>query len=74
MAHAAWAPKSGVRVTVKDKVATLEGTVFSDEERQGVVVIAENAPGVKTVKDHLTFVDPFFGLAFPAESEGEPTV
>jgi len=74
MAHAAWAPKSGVRVEVKDKVVNLEGTIFSDEERQGVIVIAENAPGVKTVKDHLTFVDPTSGLAFPAEPEGEPTV
>jgi osmotically-inducible protein OsmY len=74
LAHAAWAPKSGVRVTVKDKAATLEGTVFSDAERRAVVVIAENAPGVKTVTDHLVFVDPVSGLAFPAESEDENAV
>ncbi len=62
---ARWAPKSGLRITVKDRVVALDGTIFSDEERQAVVVIAENAPGVKEVKDNLIFVDPGSGLAFP---------
>ena len=62
---ARWAPKSGLRVSVQDKVVTLDGTIFSDEERQAVIVIAENAPGVKEVKDNLIFVDPGSGLAFP---------
>ncbi|HTQ70296.1 MAG TPA: CBS domain-containing protein [Acidocella sp.] len=63
---AKWAPKSGLRVAVKDKVVTLDGTIFSDEERRAVTTIAENAPGVKEVKDELVFVDPGSGLAFPA--------
>lgn len=63
--HARWAPKSGLHVTVADKVVTLEGTIFSDEERQAVICIAENAPGVREVKDSLIFVDPGSGLAFP---------
>lgn len=66
MANAHWAPKSGVHVEVKDKVVMLEGTIFSDEERQAVIVIAENAPGVLEVKDNLVFVDPGSGIAFPA--------
>ena len=66
IAKANWAPKSGLRVAVKDKVVTLEGTIFSDEERRGVVTIAENAPCVKEVKDEMVFVDPGSGLAFPA--------
>ncbi|MDD2794786.1 CBS domain-containing protein [Acidocella sp.] len=64
--HARWAPKSGIRVKVDAKKVTLEGTIFSDEERQAVVVIAENAPGVKEVEDKLLFVDPASGMAFPA--------
>lgn len=64
--HAHWAPKSGLHVTVTDKTVTLAGTIFSDEERQAVVCIAENAPGVTAVKDNLIFVDPGSGLAFPA--------
>lgn len=63
--HAPWAPRSGIKIEVHDKVVNLEGTIFSDEERQAVLVVAENAPGVKTVEDHLVFVDPASGIAFP---------
>ncbi|GAN80750.1 CBS domain-containing protein [Acidocella aminolytica] len=66
--QAKWAPRSGLQVAVKDSVVTLEGTIFSDEERRAVVTIVENAPGVKEVKDELVFVDPGSGLAFPAAS------
>ena len=63
--HASWAPHSGIHIHVKEKVVDLEGPVFSDEERRGVLVIAENTPGVKEVKDHLMHVDPGSGIAFP---------
>lgn len=62
--HALWAPKSGVRIEVKDKIVSLEGTIFSNEAHHGIMVIAENAPGVKSVTDHLTFIDPGSGIAF----------
>ena len=65
LAHAKWAPKSSIKVEVKEHVVNLEGTIFSDEERQAVIVIAENAPGVKEVQDHLTFIDPGSGMSFP---------
>ena len=65
IAHAKWAPKSSIKVEVKEKIVNLEGTIFSDEERQAVIVIAENAPGVKIVEDHLTYVDPGSGMSFP---------
>jgi CBS domain-containing protein len=64
--HAHWAPRSGLRIKVEGKVVQLHGTVFSDEERQGVICIAENAPGVTQVQDNLVFVDPGSGIAFPA--------
>ena len=64
--NAKWAPKSGLRISVKDAVVTLGGTIFSDEERQGVITLAENTAGVKQVIDELVFVDPGSGLAFPA--------
>ncbi|WP_297488884.1 CBS domain-containing protein [Acidocella sp.] len=66
ISHANWAPKSGLRIKVANKIVQLDGTVFSDEERQAVICIAENAPGVKEVQDNLIFVDPGSGLAFPA--------
>ena len=63
--HASWAPHSGIHIHVKEKVVDLEGPVFSDEERRGVLVIAENTPGVKEVQDHLMYIDPTSGMAFP---------
>lgn len=68
LARAKWAPRSGLHVKVKDRVVTLEGTIFSDEERRAVLTIAENVPGVKEVKDELLYVDPGSGIAFPAAS------
>ncbi len=66
LAHAKWAPRSSIKVEVKEKIVNLEGTIFSNEERQAVIVIAENAPGVKEVQDHLIFVDPGAGMSpFP---------
>lgn len=66
LAHEAWAPKAGIRVAVADGIVTLEGAVFSDAAHKAVYVIAENAPGVKRVIDHLVYVDPGSGMAFPA--------
>lgn len=67
---AKWAPKSGLNLSVKNGVVTLGGTIFSDEERHGVITLAENTPGVKKVIDELVFVDPGSGLAFPAAGSG----
>ena len=71
--NAKWAPKSGLNITVKDGVVTLGGTIFSDEERQGVITLAENTDGVKQVVDELVFVDPGSGLAFPSTGAGVGT-
>ena len=65
MDHASWAPHHGIHIHVKEKVVDLEGAVFSDEERRGLLVIAENTPGVKEVQDHLMYVDPRSGPVFP---------
>lgn len=66
--QAKWAPKSGITLSVEEGVVTLKGTIFSDEERHGIITLAENAAGVKKVVDELVFVDPGSGLAFPATS------
>jgi CBS domain-containing protein len=65
LAREDWAPKSGIRVEVKAGVVNLEGMIFSDSERRAVTVVAENAPGVKQVNDHLVYVDAASGMAFP---------
>jgi CBS-domain-containing membrane protein len=62
-----WAPR--INVIVKDGVAELRGVVTDDRERQGLVVAAENVAGVKKVHDHLVWVEPISGLAFPSSED-----
>ena len=62
-----WAPR--INVIVKDGVAELRGVVTDDRERQGLVVAAENVGGVKKVHDHLVWVEPISGLAFPSSED-----
>ena len=46
--------------------------ITDDRERQGLTVMAENVPGVKKVHDHLVWVEPMSGMAFPsAEDEAK---
>lgn len=64
-----WGPRFSVDVTIKDGVAHLRGTVTDDRERTALTVAAENVPGVKTVRDHLVWVEPNSGLVIPAQGE-----
>jgi CBS domain-containing protein len=57
LAHERWAPKSGIQVKVAGKVVTLEGAVVDEAARKAVLVIVENTPGVKEVRDNLTYED-----------------
>jgi len=65
-----WAPR--VNVIVKNGVAELHGVITDDRERAGLIVAAENVPGVKHVRYHLVWVEPISGVAFPS-SEDEPS-
>jgi CBS domain-containing protein len=62
-----WAPR--VNVIVKGGVAELHGVITDDRERQGLIVAAENVPGVKRVHDHLVWVEPMSGMAFPSSED-----
>ena len=56
-----WAPMTTLKIEVKDGVVDLSGTVSNDEERRGIRVIAENTQGVKSVRDHLVYLEPYTG-------------
>jgi CBS domain-containing protein len=64
-----WAPH--VNVVVKDGVAQVWGVIADDRERQAVIVATENVPGVKQVRDHLVWVEPMSGMAFPSTEDEE---
>ena len=62
-----WAPQ--VNVVVKNAVAELWGTITDERERQACIVTAENVAGVREVHDHLVWVEPMSGMAFPSPEE-----
>jgi osmotically-inducible protein OsmY len=63
-----WAPD--IKVEVRDGIVELSGVITNEKERQGLIVLVENVPGVKEVHDHLVWVEPMSGMAF-ASAEDE---
>ena len=49
-----WAPNGSVDVTVGDGVVDLRGVIRDERQRAALRIAAENIPGVKQVRDHLT--------------------
>ncbi len=70
LAHETWAPRTTLNVTVVNGVVDLWGTISNDQERRAICVMAENAPGVTKVIDHLVFVEAYTGTVIepPPES------
>lgn len=58
-----------VNVVVKNGVAEIWGTIMDERERQACIVAVENVPGVKQVHDHLVWVEPMSGMAFPSAED-----
>jgi CBS domain-containing protein len=57
-----WAPHVSTNILVHNGIVHLWGVIFAEEQRQAMVVAAENVPGVKGVEDHLVWVEPTSGL------------
>ena len=62
-----WAPH--INVVVKASIAELRGTITDERERQACIVTAENVAGVRAVRDHLVWVEPISGMAFPSPED-----
>jgi len=71
LAKERWAPVGLINPIVRDGVVELFGTIMDDRERNALIVMAENIPGVRKVRDHLTWVDPMSAMVF-YKSEEEP--
>ncbi len=61
-----WAPTTTLNVTVAGGVVDLWGTITNEPERHGIRVIAENTPGVKSVNDHMVYIEPYTGTVIDA--------
>ncbi len=65
-----WCPM-GLSVVVRDGIVHLSGVITEERARQAAIVAAEGVEGVKTVHDHLCWVDPMSGMYLNSpEDEG----
>ena len=55
-----WCP-IGLNVVVRDGIVHLSGIVTDDRSRQAAIVASENVSDVRTIHDHLCWVDPMSG-------------
>ena len=62
-----WGPRASVDVRVENGVVELNGAVTDDRECPALRVLAENVPGVKEVRDRLTWIEPLSGFVVPAD-------
>jgi CBS domain-containing protein len=66
-----WGASASTTVIVRDGVVELGGVIFDEREREAMRVAAENVPGVKSVRDHLVWVEPNSGFVIEAPEEGQ---
>jgi len=52
-------------VAVTDGVVRLAGTLTDERERLALRVTAKNVAGVKSVEDHLVWIEPNAGIMAP---------
>ncbi len=64
-----WAPAAMTNVVVHDGIVELWGVIIDDRQREALKVAAENIAGVKSVKDHLVWVEPTSGMVIEPSEE-----
>jgi CBS-domain-containing membrane protein len=69
IADHAWADARDVGVFVDHGVVTLDGSVSDERIRRAIVVMAENTPGVTSVRNDLAWIEPNSGLLLNGEDE-----
>jgi CBS domain-containing protein len=58
-----------INVVVKNGVVEVWGTILDERVREACIVAIENVAGVKAVHDHLVWVEPMSGMAFPSAED-----
>lgn len=69
LAKQPWSPNALIDVVVRNGVVHLWGTILDERQRQGIRVAAENTQGVKSVEDHLVWVEPTSGMVISPGDE-----
>ena len=58
-----------IGVTVRGGKADLSGAILDERLREALKVLVENVPGVTEIHDHLVWVEPCSGMAFPSSED-----
>ena len=69
LAKAAWVPRDGLSISVKNGVVDLNGVILEEKEREALRVVAENVSGVRAVEDHLIWIEPVSGTVIEPPPE-----
>ena len=73
LAKQPWAPRNLIDVTVRNGAVELWGVVTADRQREAAAVVAENAPGVKSVTNHIAWIEPASGaVIYQSPQDAEP--
>jgi CBS-domain-containing membrane protein len=65
-----WAPLATVNIVVRNGIVDLYGVITDERHRNALIVAAENVPNVKSVRDHLTWIEPMSGFVlYPGDDE-----
>jgi CBS domain-containing protein len=67
-----WVPINLLDIVVRNGVVHLWGVLLDERQREAIYVVLENTSGVKTIEDHLVWMEPMLGLAIPMPEGGEP--
>ena len=67
-----WAPVALVNVVVRNGIVEICGSITDERQRPALIVMAENIPGVKGVRDHLVWIEPMSGaVVYSSEDEAK---
>jgi len=61
-----WAPMNLLDIVVSNGVVHLWGVLLDERQREAIRVAVENITGVKSIVDHLVWVEPVSGMVVPA--------
>jgi hypothetical protein len=67
--RAEWAPSATIEIVVRDGIVEFWGVILDERQRDALKVAAENTAGVKTVKDHLVWVEPMSGMSMQSPDD-----
>jgi CBS domain-containing protein len=67
-----WGRIAQRQVMVNEGIVDLWGFVTSDRQRDAIRIVAENVPGVKQVRDHMLWFEPYSGILVESGTESNP--